>query len=349
MGVKMRVLLTGHNGYIGTVMFKMLQDAGHEVLGLDTNFFQDCILGSINHDTNTLRKDIRDVVVSDLQGYDAIIHLAALSNDPLGDFKKEWTYDINLHATLRIAELARDAGVQRFLYASSCSMYGAGKGDDLLTEDSPLLPITPYAESKVRAEAGLEKMANNEFSPIFLRNATAYGFSPRLRADIVLNNLTAWAYTTGKVRILSDGTPWRPIVHIEDISQAFMLSLSAPREVIHNQAFNVGGNSENYRVRDLADIVKETVPNSSVEYAGQNSFDPRNYRVDFSKINKLLPNFKLQWNARRGAQQLYKAYNDNHLTKEDFDGRKYIRLNQLKHLINNDHLDESLRWKKSNN
>lgn len=345
----MRVLLTGHNGYIGTVMSKMLQDAGHEVTGLDTNFFQDCILGSIDHNIPTLKKDIRDIVVTDLQAYDAIIHLAALSNDPLGDFKKEWTYDINLNATLRMAELARNAGVQRFLYASSCSMYGAGKGDDFLTENSTLLPITPYAESKVRAEEGLEKMASNEFSPIFLRNATAYGFSPRLRADIVLNNLTAWAYTTGKIRILSDGTPWRPIVHIEDISQAFILSLSAPREIIHNQAFNVGGNSENYRVRDLADIVKETVPNSSVEYAGQSSFDPRNYRVDFSKINKLLPNFKLQWNARRGAQQLYQAYNDNNLTKDDFDGRKYIRLNQLKHLINNNLLDESLRWKILNN
>ena len=345
----MHVLLTGHNGYIGTVMSKMLQGAGHEVTGLDTNFFQDCILGSIDNNIPTLKKDIRDIVVSDLQEYDAIIHLAALSNDPLGDFKKEWTYDINLNATLRMAELARNAGVERFLYASSCSMYGAGKGDDFLTENSALLPITPYAESKVRAEEGLEKMASNEFSPVFLRNATAYGFSPRLRADIVLNNLTAWAYTTGKIRILSDGTPWRPIVHIEDISQAFILSLSAPREIIHNQAFNVGGNSENYRVRDLADIVKETVPNSSVEYAGQSSFDPRNYRVDFSKITKLLPDFKLQWNARRGAQQLYQAYNDNNLTKDDFDGRKYIRLNQLKHLINNDLLDESLRWKSLNN
>lgn len=349
MGVKMRILLTGHSGYIGTVMSAKLQDAGHDVTGLDTNFFEDCILGSIRHVVPTLKKDIRDIEVSDLQGYDAIIHLAALSNDPLGDIKKDWTYDINLHATIRIAQLARDAGVQRFLYASSCSMYGAGKGDDLLTEDSPLLPITPYAESKVRAEEGLEKLANSEFSPIFLRNATAYGYSPRLRADIVLNNLTAWAYTTGKIRILSDGTPWRPIVHIEDISQAFILSLTSPREIIHNQAFNVGANSENYRVRDLAEIVKKTVPDAEVEYAGKSSFDPRNYRVDFAKISKILPGFKTQWNALRGAQQLYKAYKDNNLTKADFEGRKYIRLNQLKHLLDSDLLDENLRWKINTN
>jgi nucleoside-diphosphate-sugar epimerase len=345
LGVNMRVLLTGHNGYIGTVMSAELQKAGHDVVGLDTNFFEDCTLGSVPYTISALRKDIRDVEIEDLKGYDAIIHLAALSNDPLGDLKKDWTYDINLDATLQLAQRSRDAGVKRFLYASSCSMYGAGQGDDLLTEDTPLAPITPYAESKVRAEEGLAKLADSGFSPIFLRNATAYGFSPRLRGDIVLNNLTAWAYTTGKIRIMSDGTPWRPIVHVEDISQAFILSLTAPQEKIHNQAFNVGDNSENYQVRELAEIVKETVPNATVEYAGKGGFDPRNYRVDFSKITRILPEFSPQWNARSGARQLYQEYKEHGLTLSDFEGRKYIRLNQLKYLLDQELLDEHLYWK----
>lgn len=341
----MRVLLTGHHGYIGTIMSEKLQQAGHEVTGLDTDFFEECILGATPPALPCLRKDIRDVTVEDLQGMDAVIHLAALSNDPLGNLKRDWTYDINLHATLRLAQIARDAGVKRFLYASSCSMYGAGQGDDILTEEAPLAPVTPYAESKVRAEEGLSKMAGPDFSPVYLRNATAYGFSPRLRADIVLNNLTAWACTTGRIRIMSDGTPWRPIVHIEDISQAFVLSLAAPRETIHNQAFNVGANTENYRVSDLANIVCETVPNSTVEYAGQGRPDPRNYRVDFTKISKLLPEYKPKWNARLGAQQLRQAYHAFGLTLQEFEGRKYIRLNQLKHLLGADLLDEQLHWK----
>lgn len=345
LGVNMRVLLTGHHGYIGTVMAEKLLEAGHTVTGLDADFFEDCILGSTARSIPSIKKDIRDVALADLLGFDAVIHLAALSNDPLGDLKKDWTYDINLHATLRLAQLAREAGVERFLYASSCSMYGAGRGGGLLTEEAPLAPVTPYAESKVRAEEGLLKLADHGFSPVFLRNATAYGFSPRLRADIVLNNLTAWAYTTGRIRILSDGTPWRPIVHIEDISQAFVLSLAAPREVIHAQAFNVGADTENYQVRDLAEIVRETVPNATVEYAGRGEPDPRNYRVDFTKIFKLLPGYAPKWNARRGAQQLHQAYQAFGLTKQDFEGRKFIRLNQLRHLLDAERLDESLRWK----
>jgi nucleoside-diphosphate-sugar epimerase len=344
-GSNMRILLTGHNGYIGTVMAAMLRSAGHEVVGLDTNFFEDCVLGPARSRIQETKKDLRDISPQDLKNFDAVIHLAALSNDPLGDLEPRLTYDINLQATIRLARLAREAGVARFLYSSSCSIYGASGADDLLDEEAPMRPITPYAESKVKAEEELRKMADEHFSPIYLRNATAYGFSPRLRGDIVLNNLTAWAYTTGKILIMSDGTPWRPIAHVEDISQAFLLCLTAPRDIIHNQAINIGAATENYQVRDLAEIVKETVPNATVVYEGKTGPDPRNYRVDFTKLTRLLPGFKPQWNARLGAQQLYKAYREYGLTLEDFQGRKYIRLNQLKHLLNTNCLDDRLRWK----
>lgn len=340
----MRILLTGHNGYIGTVMASILLSAGHEVVGLDTNFFQDCVLGPEELRIQEIKKDIRDIGLRDLKNFEAVIHLAALSNDPLGDLEPKLTYDINLQSTVLLARLAREAGVTRFLYSSSCSIYGASSEDDLLNEDAPLRPITPYAESKVRAEEELSKMADQHFSPIFLRNATAYGFSPRLRGDIVLNNLTAWAYTTKKIFIMSDGTPWRPIVHVNDISQAFALCLTAPQEIIHNQAINIGTNTENYQVRELAEIVKEIVHDAKVEYAGKTGPDPRNYRVDFTKLSSLLPEYKTRWTARQGVQQLYKAYQDFDLTPEDFQGRKYIRLNQLKHLLNANRLDGELRW-----
>ena len=343
--INMRILLTGHNGYIGTVMASMLLTAGHEVVGLDTNFFEDCTLGPAELHIQEIRKDIRDISLQDLRKFEAVIHLAALSNDPLGDLEPELTYEINLQATIRLARLARKAGVTRFLYSSSCSIYGASSEDDLLNEEAPLRPITPYAESKVKAEEELRKIADGDFSPIFLRNATAYGFSPRLRGDIVLNNLTAWAYTTKKILIMSDGAPWRPIVHVNDISQAFILCLTAPINIIHNQAINIGTNLENYQVRELAEIVKETIPDATIKYAGKTAPDPRNYRVDFTKLTSLLPEFKPQWSARLGAQQLYKAYQDHDLRLEDFQGRKYIRLNQLRHLLNTSCLDGQLRWK----
>lgn len=343
--VVMRILLTGHNGYIGTVMASMLLSAGHEVVGLDTNFFEDCKLGPAEIHIPEIRKDIRDIGLQDLETFEAVIHLAALSNDPLGDLEPELTYDINLQATIRLAKFAREAGVTRFLYSSSCSIYGASSADDLLNEAAPLRPITAYAESKVRAEEALRRLANEHFSPIYLRNATAYGFSPRLRGDIVLNNLTAWAYTTKKIFIMSDGTPWRPIIHVEDISQAFALCLTAPRETIHDQAINIGANLENYQVQELAEIVRETIPNATVTYAGKTGPDPRNYRVDFTKLITLLPDFQPQWNARLGVQQLYQAYQDYDLTLEDFQGRKYIRLNQLKYLLNTNCLDGQLRWR----
>ncbi len=341
----MRVLVTGHNGYIGSVMVPVLQAAGHAVVGLDTFFFEDCSLGS--EDTErvpVLRKDIRDIEVSDLEGFDAIAHLAALCNDPLGDLHPEWTHEINHQASVQLASMARDAGVKRFLYASSCSMYGAAGGDDALTEEAPLRPLTAYAISKVRTEEDVSKIATDSFSPVFMRNATAYGLSPRLRADVVLNNLVCWAHTTGRIRIMSDGTPWRPIVHVQDISRAFAAVLAAPRAIIHNQAFNVGANGENYQVRELAEIVRATVPGCTIEYADGAGPDPRSYRVDFAKLSGTFPDFKPQWNASFGAKDLYAALQEANVTLADFQGRKYIRLAQIKHLLGLGRLDDALRW-----
>jgi nucleoside-diphosphate-sugar epimerase len=344
----MRVLVTGHDGYIGAVMVPVLRAAGHDVVGLDTYFYESCTLpvGGENH-TPAVRKDIRDVTRSDLEGFDAVAHLAALCNDPLGDMNPELTLEINYRASVRLAEAAKEAGVSRFLYASSCSLYGAASSDEVLTEGAPFNPLTPYALSKIKTEQALSELADEHFSPVFMRNATAYGLSPRLRADIVLNNLVCWAYTTGRVRIMSDGTPWRPIVHIRDISRAFAAALTAPREAVHNQAFNVGVNGENYQVRALAEIVRETVPGCSVEYAARSGPDPRNYRVDFGKIARTLPDFQPEWDARRGARELYEAFRRVGLTEEEFQGRKFTRLKQLSHLLAEGRLDERLRWRDS--
>lgn len=340
----MRVLVTGHNGYIGSVMVPVLRGRGHRVVGLDSCLFEDCSIGEDTQGTVSLRMDVRDVTEADLHGFGAVVHLAALCNDPLGDLNPAWTYDINHRASVRLAKLARAAGVTRFLYSSSCSMYGAA-ADDLAAEDALLNPLTPYAISKARAEEDIAGLADASFSPVFLRNATAYGFSPRLRADLVLNNLTCWAYTTGKVRILSDGTPWRPIVHVEDVANAFVAALEAPREAIHNEAFNVGVAGENYQVRDLAEIVHEIVPGCTVEYARLTEPDQRNYRVDFSKLSRVLPEFQPRWNARRGVQQLYSAFRRIGLTSEEFEGRQFVRLRHLRHLLESGSLDETLRWK----
>jgi nucleoside-diphosphate-sugar epimerase len=341
----MRVLVTGHTGFIGAVMVPMLQRAGHDVFGMDTGFYDECnFLGSMAR-IATLRKDLRDATGDDLKGVDAVVHLAALSNDPLGDFDPELTYDINHRATARLASLAREAKVRRFLFSSSCSNYGASGGDGLLDERAAFNPVTAYGISKVRAEKDLLELATDEFSPVLLRSATAYGVSPRLRCDIVLNNLTAWAVATGKVLIKSDGTPWRPIVHVEDICRAFAAALEAPRETVHAQAFNVGRPEENYRIRELADIVQDVVPGSQIDYAKDGGPDPRCYRVDFGKIHRLLPEFKPQWNARRGAEELYDAYRRGGLVIEDCEGPRFERIDHLKFLLATDRVDSTLRWR----
>lgn len=339
----MRILVTGHKGYIGTVMVPMLLAASHEIVGLDSDLYERCTFGDGIANVPSIKKDIRDVEVSDLEGFDAVVHLAGLSNDPLGDLNPELTHEINHRASVRLASLAKQAGVQRFVFSSSCSNYGAA-GDTPVNEDSPFNPVTPYGISKANTELDVTQLADDNFSPTFLRSATAYGVSPRLRFDLVLNNLVAWAFTTGQVYIKSDGTPWRPIVHIEDISRAFLAVLHAPREVVHNQAFNVGRTDENYRIREIAEIVQSVVPGCRIEYAPDAGPDKRCYRVDCSKIAQTLPEFKPQWTARRGAEELYAAYQKIGLTLEDFEGERYKRIAHIKYLLANGLLDESLRW-----
>ena len=341
----MRVLVTGSHGYIGTILVPMLISAGHEVVGFDSDLYRKCTYGENFPNIPNVQKDIRDVEISDLHGFDAVLHLAGLSNDPLGDLNPRLTDEINHKASVRIATLAKKAGVKRFIFSSSCSTYGAA-GENMVGEEAEFNPVTPYGESKVLVEKNVANLADAKFTPVFLRNATAYGVSPRLRFDLVLNNLVAWAYTTGLVYLKSDGTPWRPIVHIKDISRAFLAVLHAPREVVHNQAFNVGINSENYRIRELADIVKETVPGCRIEYAKDAGPDKRCYRADFGKICREIPEFKPQWNARRGAEELYLAYKKNGLTLEEFEGPKFKRVAHIRELMSNDYLDENLRWKK---
>ncbi|MFI8106114.1 NAD-dependent epimerase/dehydratase family protein [Streptomyces sp. NPDC086023] len=339
----MRVLLTGHQGYLGTVMAPVLAAAGHEVVGLDSGLFADCLLGPRPADPAGHRVDLRDVTAEHVAGVDAVIHLAALSNDPLGSLAPELTYDINHHASVRLARLAREAGVRRFLYASTCSVYGAAGGDALVTEDAPLRPVTPYAESKVRVEDDLHELADGDFSPVYMRNATAFGFSPRLRADIVLNNLVGHALLSGEVLVLSDGTPWRPLVHAADIAQAFTAALTAPREAVHDRAFNIGSEANNVTVAEIAEQVAQAVDGAKVVITGENGADPRSYRVDFSRFRDALPGFDCAWSVERGARELADAYREHGMTREAFEQR-FTRLAVLRAASGAGAVDGTLRW-----
>jgi nucleoside-diphosphate-sugar epimerase len=339
----MRILVTGHRGYIGTVMVPLLLKAGHDITGMDSDLFRNSTFGSGMVDVPSLEKDVRDATVYDLEGFDAVVHLAGLSNDPLGDLNPDLTMEINYKGSVHLAELAKQAGVERFVFSSSCSNYGAA-GDDLLDEQSALNPVTPYGKSKVLAEEGMRPLADEHFTPVYLRNATAFGVSPRIRFDLVLNNLVAWAYTTKRVFIKSDGTPWRPIVHIEDISRAVLAVLNAPKELVHNEVFNVGRTEDNYRVRELADIVAETVPGCSIEYDPDGGPDKRCYRVSCEKIINTLPDFQPQWDARKGAQELYEAYQRVGLKADEFEGIRYKRIAQLKQLLADGQIKSDLRW-----
>jgi len=340
----MRVLITGCDGYIGPVMARVLLGDGHDVCGTDTNYFDNCRFVGDIPDFPRIRCDIRDFPGRALAGIDAVVHLAALSNDPMGDLRDDWTWDINIAATVRLARLAKDAGVSRFVYASSCSIYGATGGDERMDEAARVAPITPYAVSKVRCEEELAMLAGSDFSPTYMRNATAYGVSPRLRTDLVLNNLVAWACTTGRVNILSDGMAWRPIVNIADISRAVAAVLASPRDKIHNQPFNVGRDQENFRVREVAEIVHQAVPGSVIAFGGAGSPDTRSYRVSFAKYLRTFPDRPLTCTAEDGARDLYRAFKAAGVTEERFQSRDYVRLKQLKHLIAEEALDANLRW-----
>src|SRR5258706_6141875 len=340
----MRVLVTGHDGYIGSVLVPILRDAGHEVVGLDTGLFADCVLGPAPEEVKTLRVDLRDVEPEHVTGFDAVLHLAALCNDPLGNLNPDLTYDVNHRSTLRLAKAAKAAGVQRFLFSSSCSLYGKGADDTPLDETAGFQPVTPYGESKILSEQGLLELADDDFSPVFLRNSTAYGFSPRLRGDLVVNDLAAHALLTGQVRLLSDGTAWRPLVHIEDISAAFLALLEVGRERVHAKAYNVGKTTENYLIRDVANLVAEVVPGSEVTFAQGAGTDLRNYRVTCDLIAAEVPEFQPKWTVKTGVEQLIEAYQRHGLTIEQFGSETHQRIKRIKSLMEQGKLDNNLRW-----
>ena len=341
----MKVLVTGHKGYIGSVLVPMLLERGHDVTGLDSDLFADCTYHGRLTEIEEHLVDVRDAPAEILAGKDAIIHLAGMSNDPLGDYDPRLTDDVNHVAAVRLAKFAKKAGVARFLYASSCSTYGAS-GDDFLDETATFNPVTPYAESKVNVERDVGPMADDSFSPTFLRASTAYGMSPRIRFDLVINNLVAWAFTTGDVFLKSDGSPWRPVVHVEDISRAYIAALEAPRDVVHCAAFNVGSTTENYRMHELAEIVRQIVPGSRISFAKDAGPDKRCYRVDCGRIARTLHGFKPQWTARRGVEQLYETFKNVGLKVEDFEGEKFKRIAHIKKLIAEDVLAPDLRRRK---
>jgi nucleoside-diphosphate-sugar epimerase len=337
----MRVLVTGDRGYVGSVLAPCLAEHGHEVVGLDADLYAGCDLGK-PPTLESLRMDIRDVQAPLLKGFDGVVHLAALSNDPLGDLRPELTFSVNFEGTVALARAAREAGVHRFVFASSCSMYGASELDDVLDEGAPLRPITPYAESKVRAEEALQELADDDFWPVSMRNATVYGSSPRLRLDVVLNNLVAWAHTTGRIRLLSDGNSWRPLVHVRDVARVAVRLLEAPPELLRATAYNIGSGAQNYVIRDLAALVADAT-GCGVEFAAEAASDPRSYRVNFGRLERAFPGLELEWDATSGIRELLSAYRTHGLTLETFEGRPFVRLRQLRHLIDTGELDETLR------
>ena len=339
----MRVAVTGHEGYIGSVLCPMLLEAGHEVRGLDTGYFSDYEFLSPEGVFEAVRVDLRDLAEEHLEGCDAVVHLGALSNDPMGQLDPSLTDAINHHGSVSVAELARRSGVSRFVFSSSCSMYGAAS-DGAVDETAPFNPVSAYALSKVNAETRISALATEDFSPTFLRNATAFGVSPRMRTDLVVNNFVGWAVTTGEIKIMSDGTPWRPVVHIRDIAAAAVAVLGVDRERVHDQAFNVGRDEDNYQVRAIADAVAEIVPGAKVVYAGGGEPDTRSYRVDFGKIRRELPEFVPAWDMRRGAEDIYEVFSRLELDRELFEGRHLVRLEQLKYLMGTERLNTNLRW-----
>jgi nucleoside-diphosphate-sugar epimerase len=339
----MRVLVTGHEGYLGTVLVPLLREAGHEVVGLDTGLHAECVLGPAPDPVPTVRLDVRDVEPEHFAKFDAVMHLAALCNDPLGNVDSDLTYDINHRASVRVAKAAKAAGVSRFLFSSSCSLYGAGEDDTPLTESAGFAPVTPYGDSKIRSEQDIVGLADDDFSPVFLRNATAYGFSPRLRGDLVVNDLVASALLTGEVRLLSDGSAWRPLVHAEDIAAAFLALLEAPREVVHAQAYNVGSTAENYLIRDVAELVAAAVPGSTVTFAGDANPDKRNYRVSCDRISADVPTFRPKWTVKAGAEQLVEAYRTHRLTLGAVRDGSFVRLKRIQALQSAGRIDDVLR------
>jgi nucleoside-diphosphate-sugar epimerase len=340
-----KIIITGHSGYIGSLLVKLLKQSNYEILGIDTNYYgKDCEFFNPELEINELNKDIRLINEKDIEGAYAVCHLAAISNDPMGDINPELTLGINYRASLKLAETAKRAGVKKFIYSSSCSMYGISYDINALDENAEFNPVTAYAKSKVESEKDIIPLADENFSVTFLRNTTAYGISPKLRLDLVVNNMVGWAVTTGKIRIMSDGTPWRPLIHAEDIARAFIAVIQSPKESVNKKSYNVGINSENYQIRDIAEIIKEIIPDTEIIITGEHGSDSRSYRVNFDKIHNELKNFQPKWVLKKGIEEIYESYLKYKMNDEKFNGRYFTRIKQIKYLIENKLVDDKLFW-----